>query len=165
MTQAANSGFYSSSWLTTQWLHVVIQVIHVFTAVTLIGVPFVVRYVVIPNADDATTADVVEGFYSVWPLIVAVVLFSTGLLNFLFANSGSSNSFIGSFFTPFGITVLVKMTLLVVIDVISILLGINDDFQADADMWLTVLMTIGIVALILGSTMHRGGISLEKSSS
>jgi hypothetical protein len=165
MTQAASGGFYSSSWLTTQWLHVVNQVIHVFTAVALIGVPFVVRYIVIPQADAATTADVVEGFYSVWPLIVAVVLFSTGFLNFVFANSGSNNSFIGSFFTPFGIIVLIKMTLLIVIDVISILLGINDDFQADADMWLLVLMTIGIVALILGSTMHRGGISLEKRSS
>ena len=164
MTQAASGGFYSSSWLTTQWLHVVTQVIHVFTAVALIGVPFVVRYIVIPEADTAITADVVEGFYSVWPLIVAVVLFSTGFLNFVFENSRSNNSFIGSFFTPFGITVLVKMTLLVVIDVISILLGINDDFQADADMWLLVLMTIGIIALILGSTMHRGGISLEKSN-
>jgi len=165
MTQATSSDFYSSSWLTTQCLNVVNQVIHVFTAVALIGVPFVVRYVVIPQADDATTADVVEGFYSLWPLIVTVVLFSTGFLNFLFANSGSKNSFIGSFLTPFGITVLIKMTLLVVIDVISILLGINDDFQADADMWLLVLMTLGIVALILCSTMHRGGISLEKSSS
>ncbi|MBT4126805.1 MAG: hypothetical protein HOE43_10465 [Chloroflexi bacterium] len=164
MTQAASGGFYESSWLKIQWLQVVSQIVHVFTAVTLIGVPFVVRYVVIPNADDATTADIVEGFYSVWPLIVAVVLFSTGLLNFLFANSGSGNSFIGSFLTQFGITVLLKMALLVVIDVISILLGMNEDFQADAEMWLLVLMTIGIVALILGSTLHRGGISLEKSS-
>ena len=56
-----------------------------------------------------------------------------------------------------------RMSLLVVIDVISILLGVNEDFQADADMWLIVLMTIGIVALVLGSTLHRGGISLEKS--
>ena len=164
MTQAASGGFYESSWLKIQWLQVVSQIVHVFTAVTLIGVPFVVRYVVIPNADDATTADIVEGFYSVWPLIVAVVLFSTGLLNFLFANSGSGNSFIGSFLTQFGITVLLRMALLVVIDVISILLGMNEDFQADAEMWLLVLMTIGIVALILGSTLHRGGISLEKSS-
>jgi putative copper export protein len=163
MTQEASSGFYASSWLTTQWLQLVSQIVHVFTAVTLIGVPFVVRYIVIPQADDATTADVVEGFYSLWPLIVAVVLFSTGFLNFLFANSGSSNSFIGSFFTQFGIIVLIKMTLLVVIDVISILLGVNEDFQADADMWLIVLMTLGIVALILGSTMHRGGVKLEKS--
>jgi hypothetical protein len=164
MTTASSGGFYESSWLKIQWLQVVVQIVHVFTAIALIGVPFVVRYVVIPNADDATTAEVVEGFYSVWPLVVAVVLFSSGLLNFLFANSGSGNSFIGSFFTQFGITVLLKMALLVVIDVISILLGINEDFQADAEMWLIVLMTIGIVALILGSTLHRGGISLEKSS-
>jgi putative copper export protein len=163
MTQESSGGFYESSWLGTQWLQLVSQIVHVFTAVTLIGVPFVVRYVVIPQADDATTASVVEGFYSVWPLIVAVVLFSTGFLNFLFANSGSGNSFIGSFLTPFGIMVLVKMSLLVVIDVISIMLGINEDFQADADMWLLVLMTLGIVALILGSTMHRGGVRLEKS--
>jgi hypothetical protein len=163
MTQAARTGFYESEWLKIQWLQVVAQIVHVFTAIALIGVPFVVRYVVIPQADDATTADVVEGFYSVWPLIVAVVLFSSGLLNFLFANSGSGNSFIGSFLTPFGVTVLLKMSLLVVIDVISILLGVNEDFQADADMWLIVLMTIGIVALVLGSTLHRGGISLEKS--
>ena len=163
MTTVSGGGFYESGWLKIQWLQVVAQIVHVFTAVTLIGVPFVVRYVAIPNSDDATTAEIVEGFYSVWPLIIAVVLFSSGLLNFLFANSGSGNSFIGSFFTQFGITVLLKMSLLVVIDVISILLGINEDFQADADMWLIVLMTIGIVALILGSTLHRGGISLEKS--
>ena len=131
MTTASGGGFYESSWLKIQWLQVVTQIVHVFTAVTLIGVPFVVRYVVIPNTDDATTAEIVEGFYSVWPLIVAVVLFGSGLLNFLFANSGSGNSFIGSFLTPFGVTVL--------------------------------LMTIGIVALILGSTLHRGGISLKKS--
>lgn len=164
MTQASSGGFYESSWLKIQWLQVVVQIVHVFTAITLIGVPFVVRYVVIPQADDATTAEIVEGFYSVWPLIVAVVLFSSGFLNFLFANSGSGNTFIGSFFTQFGITVLLKMALLIVIDVISILLGMNEDFQADAEMWLLVLMTIGIVALILGSTMHRGGISLEKSN-
>ncbi len=164
MTTASGGGFYESSWLRIQWLHVVAQIVHVFTAIALIGVPFVVRYVVIPNSDDATTAEIVEGFYSVWPLIIAVVLFSSGLLNFVFANSGSGNSFIGSFLTPFGVTVLLKMSLLVVIDVVSILLGMNEDFQADADMWLIVLMTIGIVALILGSTLHRGGISLSRSS-
>lgn len=164
MTQSSSGGFYESSWLTIRWLQVVTQIVHVFVAMVLIGVPFVVRYVVIPQADDATTAEVVEGFYSVWPLIIAVVLFSSGLLNFLFANSGSGNTFIGSFLTPFGVTVLLKMSLLVVIDVISILLGMNEDFQADADMWLLVLMTIGLVALILGSTLHRGGISLKKTS-
>ncbi|NQW20370.1 MAG: hypothetical protein HQ477_06560 [Chloroflexi bacterium] len=163
MTQASSGGFYESNWLKIQWLQIVTQVVHVFVAVVLIGVPFVVRYVVIPHADDATTAEVVKGFYSVWPLIIAIVLFSSGLLNFLFANSGSGNSFIGSFLTPFGVTVLVKMSLLVVINVISISLGMNENFQADADMWLLVLMTIGLVALILGSTLHRGGIRLSKS--
>ncbi len=164
MTQASSGGFYASSWLKIQWLQVVVQIVHVFTAITLIGVPFVVRYVVIPQADDATNAEIVEGFYSVWPLLVAVVLFSSGLLNFLFANAGSGSSILGSFQTPFGMTVLLKMALLLVIDAISILLGVNEDFQADAEMWLLVLMTIGIVALILGSTLHRGGISLEKSN-
>ena len=163
MTQASTGGFYESSWLTIRWLQVANQVIHLFTAIVLIGVPFVVRYVVIPQADDATSAEVVKGFYSVWPIIIAMVLFTSGLLNFVFANAGSGHKFIQSFMTPFGITVLLKMALLLVIDAISVLLGTNEDFQADAEMWLLVLMTIGIVALILGSTLHRGGISLEKS--
>lgn len=167
MTQSQDStgGFYASSWLDVQWLKVAVQIVHVFTAIVLIGVPFVLRYVVIPQADDATTADVVESFYSVWPLILAVVIFSTGFLNFVFANSGSNNSFIGSFFTLFGLLVLVKITLLLAIDVISILLGINEDFRADSDMWLIVLMTLGIVALIIGSTLHRGPVKIESSSS
>ena len=118
----------------------------------------------IPQADDATTAEVVENFYSVWPLILAVVIFSTGFLNFIFTNSGSNNSFIGSFFSQYGILVLVKISLLLAIDVVSILLGINDDFQADADMWLIVLMTMGVIALIIGSTLHRGPVDIEKSS-
>lgn len=164
MTQATSSGFYDSSWLTIRWLKVVNQIVHVFTAMVLIGVPFVVRYVVDTQADAATTAEVVEGFYSVWPLVIAVVLFGSGLLNFLFANSGSRNTLIGSFMTPFGVTVLLKMSLLLVIDAISVLLGVNEDFQEDANTWLLVLMTIGVVALILGVTLHRGGISLEKST-
>jgi len=164
MTQASSGGFYESDWLKIRWLQVVVQIVHVFTAMVLIGVPFVVRYVVIPQADDATTAEVVESFYSVWPLVIAVVLFSSGLLNFLFANAGSGSTILGSFMTSFGITVLLKMSLLLVIDAISVLLGVNEDFQADAEMWLLVLMTIGIVALILGSTLHRGGISLTRSS-
>ncbi|MDA1279431.1 MAG: hypothetical protein O3B95_05240 [Chloroflexi bacterium] len=164
-SQVSSGGFYSSSWLQNQWLRVVVQIVHVFTAIVLVGVPFVVRYVVIPQADSATTAEVVEGFYSVWPLIIAVVIFSTGFLNFLFANAGSGNSFIGSFFTQFGLLVLVKIGLLLAIDVISILLGINDDFQADAETWLIVLMTLGVVAVIIGGTLHRGPIKIEASSS
>lgn len=51
----------------------------------------------------------------------------------------------------------------VVIDVISILMGMNEGFQADANMCLIVLMTTGIVALIFGGTLRGGGISFEKS--
>jgi hypothetical protein len=164
MTQAVSGGFYDSGWLKIRWLQVVTQAVHVFTAMVLIGVPFVVRYAVDTQADAATTADVVEGFYSVWPLVIAVVLFMSGLLNFLFANAGSGHTLIGSFMTQFGITVLLKMALLLVIDAISVLLGVNEDFQEDANTWLMVLMTLGMIALVLGSTLHRGGVSLEKNS-
>jgi hypothetical protein len=51
----------------------------------------------------------------------------------------------------------------VVIYVISILLGMNEDFQLDGYMWFIVLITTGIVAMIYGGTLRGCGISLEKS--
>lgn len=164
MTQDTKLGFYASPWLQSRWLHVVTQVIHIFSAVVLIGVPFVVRYVAIPNIDGATAEEIVKDFYSVWPLMVAVVLFMSGFFNFLYANSNSGNSFLGSFFSQFGITVLIKIALLLVIDVISIGLGVSEDMRADHEMWLIVLMTLGIVALILAATLHRGGLKIESNS-
>ncbi len=162
--QVSGGGFYASSWLAIQWLKVVVQIVHVLIAIVLVGVPFVVRALVIPDVDDKTTADIVGSFYSTWPLVVAVILFTTGFLNFLFENAGSNNSFIGSFFTQYGVTVLIKISLLVVIDVISILLGISDAFQADAETWLTVLMVIGIIAVVIGGTLHRGSLKIESDS-
>jgi hypothetical protein len=42
-------------------------------------------------------------------------------------------------------------------------MDMNEDFQADANMCLIVLITTGIVALIFGDTLRGGGISFEKS--
>jgi hypothetical protein len=164
MTQSSGGGFYSSEWLDSRLLHVIFQVLHIFSAVILIGVPFVVRYVAIPNVDGATAEEIVKDFYSVWPLIVAVVLFMSGFFNFMFANRGSGNTFLGSFFSRFGIAVIIKIALLLIIDVISIGLGTSEDMRADHEMWLITLMTLGLVALIIATVLHRGNLEIKSNS-
>ena len=165
-SSAALTGVFKMGWLRNAWVLTINQIIHLTFAAIIVAVPIFMLLIVIPGLEKAGAEPIgpgiVKEFYGMFPLIAAVVIFVTGAINYLSSFGGSGLGLWQSLGTGYGITVIVKLALVEVLNVIGIALGKVESMQADAETWLMILAILGLVTGAIGGLLRRGTLGMTR---
>ena len=165
-SSATLTSVFRIGWLRNPWVTSINQILHLFFAASIIAVPVFMLAMVIPGLEKGGAEPIGPGivteFYSVFPLVAAVVMFVTGAINYLVAFGGSGLGLWQSMGTGYGVTVLIKLAIVELLNVLGVLLGRSESMQADAETWLMILAAIGLVLVVFSSVLRRGTLGMTR---
>jgi uncharacterized membrane protein len=138
--------------------------LHILSAAVALGVPIYVRLVLLPalaTVDDETRGRLGEAIARRWRLIVysAITLFLvTGLYNYLVVARWSQDDFPSSerprYHMLFGIKFLVALGMFFIASALAGRSAKLAPMRANARLWLTVLIMLGILIVVLSGIMR-----------
>ncbi|MDP6350326.1 MAG: hypothetical protein QF719_03290 [Chloroflexota bacterium] len=101
-------------------------------------------------------------YYSTFPLIAGMLMFVTGVINYLDAFAGAGLGLWRSLGTGYGMAIIVKLVLVETLQVMAVLLGRSESMQADAETWLTILAVLGVIVMVISTVLRRGTLGMTR---
>jgi uncharacterized membrane protein len=140
------------------WLLLLSRVLHILSAIVLVGGLFYIRMVVAPSvpSGNKVPADAWfggrRGAWAKWAGIAALILIVTGLFNYI--EIVKANDLATSYHMIAGIKILVALVLIFFASLIVGRSPFADQLRERMMFWLGVTLMIGVVVVLLGSVLR-----------
>ena len=144
---------------TTYWLMLASRVLHILSAVVLLGGVFYLRMIVAPAAaaNEESVSDPWFGgrrsAWAMWVGITTLVLLVTGLWNFIQIVQ-THEKLGGAYHAAFGVKLLLALAVLFLAAMLAGKSRAGERFRQDMGRWLGVCLLLGVLVVILGGFLR-----------
>ena len=135
---------------------VVLRVLHLFSAIILVGGLFYQRAVLVSSGPDACYANN-RGAWAKWVGIATLLLLATGLYDYLTIRNGALAAGISlprAYHMLFGIKFLLGLWLMFLSAVLAGKSGLAEKFRQKMGMWLNIAWTSSLAILVIAAMMR-----------